>query len=758
MTLREALQRTTAIRYPAAGHEVARTVAEMLQRDLSPAASVIADPGAGEPEPGTLRVFVADGDPAWPVEAAARSLGDRGWLLFCMDVDGRGSLTTSHPNLLCGLCGRVADWLDDDVADFVGGELSRAAFAWAPGGMLTSEAAVVGRGFDHEGYIRECARLGITHMPVNSLASLLTLEPWIEGEVYPVFYRHGAGLDQFVSSRLNKGIFPEEYLRANLHTLKCYAKLVVRYGMTPGLTCVEPRSVPEELLRRYPMLRGARVDHPFRSLAPRYNLSIVHPVVQGHYHELMQNLLHEVPELGFMTIATNDCGAGFEHTHNLYAGRNGSPYLIREWCSHEEIAEAAGKNVVNYVQLLRDAADEIHPGFRVILGTGPLAPELEVIWPGFGPGVDPADGLAALPSETRQELRQRGSLAHVGAATSPGAYPLIAIPAPWATYANLQSAVDEGLEALTGAAEVAIPAQAPWAINGEVWRAVQLGRDIDIDTLVSKTAAAWVGADLAGRLVEAWSGADEAIQAHSPRLELWAGYGFVPYRLWVRPLIPNIEAVPAAERAYYEEIMLAVPNNPTRVDLSLDILFDLITPDEALAILQQMDAHVWAPLDGAIEVLAGTAASLAEDDPARAVFVDQRDRLRGLRCWLRTQRSVAAWIAGVCGYLRAEDDATKAERRALLPEMVRQEIDNTRDLLELWETSRTEFMTVSSKGENTFVYGEDLGDQLRRRIELMEGHEDDEPYIDPDFIWRVSGVDWEVPSAPGFAGRPARWS
>lgn len=756
MTLREALQATAQVCHPAAGPPVARTVAEALQRDLAPAARIIADAGAGQPEAGRVRVFVACGDPAWPVDGPSPAEGD--WLSFRMDADGTGSLTASRASLLYGLYGLVMDRLDDDVAQLAEGEVRTPAFAWAPAGMLIGEVAVVGRGFDHEGYIRECARLGITHMPVNALASLLTMEPWIEGEVYPVFYRHGAGLDQFVSSRLNRGIFPQEYLRANLHTLKRYAELVVHYGMTPGLACVEPRSVPEELLRRYPMLRGARVDHPFRSLAPRFNLSIVHPVVQGHYRELMQNLLREVPGLGFMTIATNDCGAGFEHTHNLYAGRNGAPYLIREWSSHEEIAEAAGRNVVNFMQLLRDAAEESRPGFRVILGTGPVAPERDVIWPGFGPGVDPADGLPALPAAVRQELRHRGSLAHVATATTPGFYPLIAIPAPWTTHTNLRAAVDEGLEALTGACEVPIPDQAPWSVNQEVWRAVQLGRDVDVDTVVSEAAEAWVGAGPAGRLIEAWRGADTAIQAHAPRLELWSGYGFVPYRLWVRPLIPNIEAVPAAARAYYEEIMLAVPNNPTRVDLSCDILFDLNSPDEALAILQQMDAHVWPPLDGAIQILGDAAASLAEDDPARAVFVDQHDRLRALRCWLRTQRCVAAWIAGVCGSLRAEDEATRAERRALLPDMVRQEIANTRDLLELWETSTTEFMIVSREGENTFVYGGDFGDQLRRRIELMEGHEDDEPYIDPDFIWRVPGVDWEVPAPPGYAGKPARWS
>ena len=49
-------------------------------------------------------------------------------------------------------------------------------------------------------------------------------------------------------------------------------------------------------------------------------------------------------------------------------------------------------------------------------------------------------------------------------------------------------------------------------------------------------------------------------------------------------------------------------------------------------------------------------------------------------------------------------------------------------------------MIVSTEGENTFLYGENFGDLLRRRIELMQGREDDEPHIDPDFMWRVPGL------------------
>ena len=78
-------------------------------------------------------------------------------------------------------------------------------------------------------------------------------------------------------SSLNKGLYPFYYLSANLDRLKRNAALARKYGLVPGLLCFEPRSVPEEFFARYPMLRGPRVDHPFRSFKPRYTMTLDAP-------------------------------------------------------------------------------------------------------------------------------------------------------------------------------------------------------------------------------------------------------------------------------------------------------------------------------------------------------------------------------------------------------------------------------------------------------------------------------------------------
>ena len=89
--------------------------------------------------------------------------------------------------------------------------------------------------------------------------------------------------------------------------------------------------------------------------------------------------------------------------------------------------------------------------------------------------------------------------------------------------------------------------------------------------------------------------------------------------------------------------------------------------------------------------------------------------------------------------MESKDESFRKKCRALLKGMVLDEIDNTKDLIRLWETARTNWMMVSDVGETTFVYYKNMGELMKKKIALMQGHENDEPYVDPDFQWRVPG-------------------
>lgn len=686
------------------------------------------------------------------------------YIYFRIDEKACGILYASYPNFLYSfVCYLIEHLSDQDIEVFSPGRFIYPTFKWnrvSYDYFLTQEGRIQ-KNLDRGSYVKELARLGFTHIEINGLASPMGLETGPQGETYPMFYTYCPALDQFVFSRLNKSIYPDDYLTANLNYLKENARLARNYGLVPGLLCFEPRSVPEKIFEKYPMLRGARVDHPFRSFKPRYNLTITHPMVLEHYSEMLKKIMKEVPELGFLAIWTNDSGAGFEHTKSLYVGRNGGAYLIREWKDDEEIAKVAGENALRFFRVLRDTGSEINPDFRVITRLESFYGEHESIWKGLGKGLEVettslfAKGwempythpkytdsnainggtIYQLDFDKKEtvrldELNLKDSQAHYYFSAGPHSMfePLLGIPYPVLTYERLKLLHSNKIEHLAQSGGAFPSGLVPFNINHEVLRAYQFNPDLDIQKFIEKLALKWAGEELLHKLLSAWKLTEEAIMAFPIITPLYATFGFTWYRLWIRPLVPDIEAIPQQDRDYYEKFMCTTPHNPNNVDLSRDVLFQLTTPEKSRKDVERMDLFVWKPLDRAIQLL-------SENTEEKNVIRDQLIRLKALRCWFMTQRNVAAWIAGVYGYMEATNEKSRKKEKEFILCMIEKEIRNSHELIDLLE-SGIEFMAMTDIGETQLVYGDNLKDLLLKRIQLMEKHKNDEPYIDHNYMER----------------------
>jgi len=721
-TVGDALRRITVVRIPADPLPVERTVAREIGARTEESSGTPAATGA-------FRVRV---ERNVPDDAPAR-------FRFRIAADGTGELTASHPWLLyAALCRVREEWATDDVASCRDGREGSVNVSWLEGndGLFTGGPRLV-RNYDPAATIREMARLGCSRVAVNVLAATAPAEEWVPGEIYPRFYAYSPDLDQFVETDLTRGLYPPEYLQANLDLLRRNAALALEYGLTPGLTICSPRTMPEAFFSKYPYLRGARVDHPFRSYRPRYTATLSHPLVRWHYAQLMRAIMREVPSLGYLTLWTNDSGSGFEYVSTLYAGRNGGAYLIREWKSDSAIAGAAGENVVRYLRLLRDAASETNPHFRVITSVSWFGAEQRVILGGLGERLDlqvtsPASGAAILRDGPWHGNRIPPLLeCSVRAA---GEY-VIGVPSPWLTLRRLRE---------SGAAPVGMlsvtfdpPSLAPWSVNREIVRAFQERDTASADTIAERVARRWCtdGAE-AGTLVRAWRMTDSAVAAF-PDVPLYGnGWAFAWYRHWVRPFVPDIGAIPLPERAYYERYMIATFNNPTLVDFGADALWLLMDTRQASAIVRRADSLAWGPLDRAITLLRSLAP---EGAVSGGPIPDQRDRLIALRCYYRTLRNIAGWVAGVHGYLDAQSAGSREKSLRALRETIDDEIANAAALRDLWNTSRAQFMPVALLGENSGLYGENFGELLGKKIELMRSRRNDTPAIDPAFMWQVPG-------------------
>jgi hypothetical protein len=688
--------------------------------------------------------------------------------------DGSGRLASADGRLSFAAAMYVLEVLAADSIDELDRGLTLApTFAWNRScyDLFLTQEGRVQRGLDPETYVRQLATWGFTHAEVNALAYPMSLETGPKGEVYPMFYTYCPAMDQFVSSSLNRGLYPPYYLSANLAVLKRNAALARKYGMVPGLLCFEPRAVPEEFFARYPMLRGPRVDHPFRSFRPRYTMTLAHPIVRAHYAEMITALMREVPDLGFIDVWSNDSGSGFEHTKSLYVGRNGGPYMIREWKEDADIARTAGGYVLQFFRVLRDAARAINPEFRVITRLESFYGEHETIWAGLGQGIEVettsliARGwempyrhprypdsntinsgsvyqldFAPRERELAADLAAKGARAHYYFSAGPHQMfaPLVGVPYPRLTWQRLTLLRDNGVTALADIGGTCPPELVPFNVNHEMLRRVQFDAALDPDQVISGLALRWAGPELAPALCQAWALAEEAILAFPNTTTLYSTIGFTWYRLWVRPFVPNIEALSPDDRAYYERFMCTTPHNPNNVDLSRDVLFSLTTAAKSRLDVERMDAGVWGPLDRAIELLAAQLPRALELLGSGNVMTDQVVRLRALRCWLMTHRNVAAWIAGVYGWQEAVDIHEKARWRTVLDEMIAKEIANSREVMALVD-SGTDFMATAAEGESPLMHGGNLKTLLARRIELMQQHAADDPFIDPQYMERMAG-------------------
>ncbi|MBW1791272.1 MAG: hypothetical protein JRJ14_03245, partial [Deltaproteobacteria bacterium] len=310
---------------------------------------------------------------------------------------------------------------------------------------------------------------------------------------------------------------------------------------------------------------------------------------------------------------------------------------------------------------------------------------------------------------------------------------LLGIPFPRLTFERLKLLYSSGVENLAHQGGTQPPDLVPYNINHEIVRLFLFNPDMDIEKEIKRLALNWTGEKYHRILIKTWRFAEKAILAFPNVSALYSTYGFTWYRLWVRPFVPNMESVLPKDRTFYEDHMCTTPHNPNNVDLSRDVLFHLTFPKQAGLVMKRIDKNVWEPLDRAISFLEGAISGEKITPGSGDIIHDQLIRLSALRCWFMTQRNVAAWISGVYGYQEARNKTEKDKYRSMITDLIEKEIINTKRLKVLLE-SGVEFMAMTDLKETPLIHGNNLSNNLNKRVKIMRAHIDDEPYINPDYI------------------------
>jgi hypothetical protein len=306
------------------------------------------------------------------------------------------------------------------------------------------------------------------------------------------------------------------------------------------------------------------------------------------------------------------------------------------------------------------------------------------------------------------------------------------VPYPKLTRKRLETLQLNGVHYLAHMGGTFPPEKVPFNINHEVLRNFQLNPSKPVGQLLEEYARKHVEGENYRILLKSWDIAEEGILGFPNISSLYSTIGFTWYRLWVRPFVPDIEKIPQAARDFYEDFMCTVPHNPNNVDLSKDVLFTLTTPERSREDALRIDRNVLPKLDEAIRLLA--------DHTGDALIIrDQYVRLRALRGWMTTMRNIAVWVDSAYGFMGASDIADKQRFKATMRDMMNMEIANTREVIGLFETGIA-FIALTDQGETPLMYGVNLPELMKRRIELMEAHIGDDPYIDQNYIERMAGM------------------
>lgn len=585
------------------------------------------------------------------------------------------------------------------------------------------------RGFDLERHVREVARLGHTGIEINRYADIggyHVRHRKFPQDSYAWFMSYAPALDAFVESSLTQGFYDPAELAANLADLRANAQLARRYGLKLGFVCYEPRGVAEEIFDRYPGLRGSRVDHPGRSLQPRYSLDIANRQVLDHYAELMTRLMEAVPDLSYFVFYTQDSGSGIPFASKLYAGPNGS-YLAR--------SKTIESLTADFTRTLVEAGRKKNPDLEVFMEFTHVYTDEESqrIREKLPKGVSTSYPLGGTLLRTpdapgpiaRHAVADRAvgiePSANVIVAGGWDAEPIIGVPAPRLLAKKFAQLETLKLRRIFTNGGLFSPPQCPYAINQELYAELIRERSLEVDAFLQRMARQWCDGDAAAgaMLAEAWKLGDEAMSSLPPL----GGYAPAAIRIQrrglIRPLVPNITLLSAEEREAWERVLFPLPWDIARTN----IVFDGNVRLQEEAVLDRataaFDQKVIPQLTRVVALLDRALAG-AE----RRVIRDQRDRYLGFLLCVTTDRNLHAAQAAINHYVLKEGSAETHRRN--LREAIVAEMANTRQWIQVLTEAQTNFFHLTSREETPFLYKTPVED-LRLKLRVMEAHLEDEP-------------------------------
>jgi hypothetical protein len=503
---------------------------------------------------------------------------------------------------------------------------------------------------------------------------------------------------------------PADWVEKNRQLLLAKARILREAGLDAAFSSNDTHFLPEAFFRRYPHLRGPRVDHPRRSRHEEFSWCVDQPETLEMIEWMAAELKRNVPEIKTIMSLNNDSGSGLCWSAALYSGPNGPAF-----CHDRNVGERA-----------RGLLEAIHRGFEK--GGGNVVTRL---YGNFWQNEDEIV-LAHLPPDSYLEGKDRSTIS-VGT-LSVEAYPVLGLIDPLGLYASLERYNDPAVRTIfVNTVPYYNRFDEPLETSS---RLIDLIEDyiaqparglLERFDKLRKLALQSAGERNVKTAFEAFYNMDQAFrlkQAAAPRYSnLYCG---VSMRQITRPLLIRPDLLDPEQERYFLPYIFNISENEGRMDYT-DLHGSPYTGPAAWD-----DPGLRSALSTALQ--AARAFESLKDAPQQS-WLNQLGL--SLRLWASEVRSIHNFYfaqqlrdrnrQAISGETKVHEKvATWEGDRDFIPwtRILRDELDNTDELLALLDRGGLKYIghAADPRYEDTFLLGPNLPDNLRQKVDIMREH------------------------------------
>jgi hypothetical protein len=524
---------------------------------------------------------------------------------------------------------------------------------------------------------------------------------------------------------------PAEWVAKNRALLLAKVAILKELGLDAVFSGTNTQMLPEEFFRQYPHLRGPRLDNPRRSGQEAFSWCVDQPETLEMIEWMTAELKRNAPMIQTIEAWNNDSGGGICWLEALYPGANG-PAFCR--------GRGAGERVRGLVEAM-DRGARKGGGPIQIVEAGNFATEdaalIKPLLPSYAKlrlgGTDPAteDSRIVVKSRLGEAYPVKGI---IDIASILESFDRLADPEvrqvdintcqSWYLRADEPMAVVDRLVSLV---EDFLRTPARGLFN----------REQKAHTLATQ----WAGAQNADRVMEGFNLVQQCFRLYSRGffrdVVMPQDFEYTSTnRLLTRPLVIKPELLTPEEESYFLPYVFSPDVQDARLDYNTAMGDRRMGPAEYRSFMY-MSTH-----DSALEA-ARRFEQVPNSAPEAAWF---HQMALSLRLWASAVRSTNNFYFAQLIRDRHKD-ALAAPPRALStraemhdPDMLfwneiqRDELDNTNELINLLGNGGLELVARarSAKDEDTFLYGPNLVDDMKKKVAIMREHwTDGQHYLTP---------------------------